>query len=48
MGVIKDGQRFLRGEEKQNGKAKKGTNKTKHTKPEIYSTKLVNELNSMV
>ena len=48
MKVVKDGQRFLRGKEKQNGGNKKETNKTKHTKPEIYSTKIVNELNGTV
>ena len=32
----------------QNGKAKKETNKTKHAKPEVYSTKLINKLNGMV
>ena len=42
--IMKD----LRGEEKQNDGDKKGTNKTKHTKPEIYSAQLVNELNGMV
>ena len=34
--VIKEGQRFLRGEEKQNDGTKKETNKTKHTKSEIH------------
>jgi hypothetical protein len=48
MKVVKDGQRFLRGEERRNDGTKKETNKTKHTKSEIYSTKLVNELNGMV
>ena len=48
MGVIKDGQRFLEVRKNKNGKAKKGTNKTKHTKPEIYSTELIHELNGMV
>ena len=48
MKVIKEGQRFLRGEQKQNDKTKKETNKTKHTKSEIHSNKLVNESNGMV
>ena len=48
MKVVKDGQRFLKGEEEQNDGTKKQKNKTKHAKPEIYSTKLVNELNGMV
>ena len=48
MKVVKDGQRFLRGEGKQNDGTKQETNKPKHTKSEIYSTKLVNELNGMV
>ena len=48
MKVVKDGQRFLRGEERRNDGTKKETNKTKNTKSEIYSTKLVNELNGMV
>ena len=47
MKVVKDGQRFLKGEEENDG-TKKQKNKTKHTKPEIYSTELVNELNGMV
>ena len=45
--TVKDGQRFRRGEEKQNDGTKQETNKTKHTKSEIYSTKLVNEWNGM-
>ena len=31
-----------------NDRTKTGINRTKHTKPEIYNTELVNELNGMV
>ena len=48
MKVIKEGQRSLRGEQKQNDKLKKEINKTKHAESEIHSNNSFNELNGMV